>query len=238
MKRKAFFVLSFAGILFASCATINTSKEAIKDSKFIVNRQTKENIIEFPTIHYIDVSKSEKRLFNTADVPHIMNVSYLVKVIIAPNNQKLFILQCAFSARAIKNQPFRIEKIFNKEEQLLKVSYDGVSQTGLSFDWQPSFTNFVKGNVDIDNNPLLFFDDAQNPQSYNTNTYSINYDLDAPTTVYYSIPISREYLVKHKDDGIVLKAYSRGKYGRIFFHIAPFYIQAVLEKSEATNYSY
>jgi hypothetical protein len=237
MKKVLFMALFSA--FFVSCAVINTSKEVISESKFSIDRVSKENIIEFPTIEYANVSKKEKRIFNTSDIPHVMDISYLFKVIISQNNQKLYVLQCAFSAKMIKGQPFRIEKMFNKEEQMLKAVFDGASQiSSISFDWKPNFDFLAKGNVDIDNNPLVFFEDAKTATSYAPINYSVNYDLDVPATIYYSIPIPREYLEKHKDDGIIIKAYARGRYGRMFFHIAPFYIQGVLEKAEAVNYTY
>jgi disulfide oxidoreductase YuzD len=234
MKKILLFV-SVVSVFLSSCVGLNTSKEVIADSRFFIDRESKQNIIEFPQIDYINVSNQEKKLFNTIDVPHVMEVSYLIKVIITKDNKKLFVLQCAFSAQTIKDQPFKIEKMFNKEDQLLNAKFERSSQSQISFDFTPSFDFLHKENVNFDDYALFYDSEGR---AYPTMDYHINYDLDANAVIYYSIPLSYEYLVNHKDEGIVIKAYARGKYGRMFFHIAPFYIQGVLERTQEQSFAY
>jgi hypothetical protein len=189
------------------------------------NRDRKEIILEFPIIDYMSVSNSEKRNYATDNVPHIMNVSYMIKVVETKDKQHFYFLVCAFTSNLFNNLDFKISRIYNKEDKLLDAAFVGISQNT-----KLKFSEIVIPNYFIDSRIMS----TVNPESkapYITKEYSINFNAEpAIATIYYAIPLSKEYLLNHKSDGIIIKAYAQGKYGRIFFHISPFYIQGVLDR--------
>jgi hypothetical protein len=125
--------------------------------------------------------------------------------------------------------------MFNKEDQLLNAKFDRSTQNKVSFDFNPSFDFLHRENVNLEDYSLFYDNEGR---AYPSVDYHIDYNLDADTIIYYSIPLSYEYLASHRDEGIVIKAYARGKYGRMFFHIAPFYIQGVLDRTQEQSYVY
>ncbi|MDR0486510.1 MAG: hypothetical protein LBH29_07325 [Elusimicrobiota bacterium] len=225
--KKIFFAATFALILaiYLSSCSVNfkTAADISKNAVITNDRIHKETIFEFPIIDYSMVSNAEKRMFNTADIPRKMRVSYILKAVKKENNQKLFFLLCAFTSDLIKGQDFKISRIYNKEEQLLNASFARASQD----------KKIVFSDIQM---PINYLDGSESMLSQNKSNISNNYgdykadfDENAPATIYYVLPLDMDYILSHKDSGIVIKVYGQGRYGRIYFHIAPFYIDGAIE---------